>query len=307
MKDQFKKYLWILDLLYRTGGVTFKDLADQWKYSSMNDRKTILAKRTFDDYRRAIEETFDVDIICDASRGYQYRIDDARSLSKDRIKQWLLSSFAVNNILQGSRRLSERIVYEEIPSGNDYLLDVVKAMQDDKLIRIEYNNYFVKDVQHLLIAPYCVKVFRQRWYVIGKVKGKKTLWRWALDRFISMEITEQKFRLLKDFSAKIYFEDAFGVIVDEDECPVETIRIKVFSENHRDDYIRHLPLHASQREIERHEDYSIFEVRVRPAYDFCQELLSYGEEVEVLSPQYLREYIAERIKKAKKRYGSDDS
>lgn len=142
MKDQFKKYLWILDLLYSSGGITFKEMAEKWKESSLNDRKTILAKRTFDDYRRAIEETFDVDIICDASRGYQYRIDNARSLSTDRIKRWLLSSFAVNNVLQGSRRLSERIIYEDIPSGNDYLLEVVKAMQDGKVISVEYDNFF---------------------------------------------------------------------------------------------------------------------------------------------------------------------
>lgn len=142
MKDQFKKYLWILDLLYSSGGITFKEMAEKWKESSLNDRKTILAKRTFDDYRRAIEETFDVDIICDASRGYQYRIDNARSLSTDRIKRWLLSSFAVNNVLQGNRRLSERIIYEDIPSGNDYLLEVVKAMQDGKVISVEYDNFF---------------------------------------------------------------------------------------------------------------------------------------------------------------------
>ena len=302
MKDQFKKYMWILDLLYSTGGITFKEMADSWKRSELNDRQTILAKRTFDDYRRAIEETFDVDIICDASRGYQYRIDDARSLSKDRIKQWLLSSFAVNNILQGSRRLSERIVYEEIPSGNDYLLDVVKAMQNNRMIRVTYDNFFEKGEQHLLIAPYCVKVFRQRWYVVGKVKGEKTIWRWALDRFLSMEIAEQKFRMPKDFYADLYFRDAFGVIVDEEECPVETIRLKAFSANHRDDYLRHLPLHSSQRKVERNKDYTVFEVRVRPAYDFCQELLSYGEEIEVLSPKYVRDYIADRLHQAAKRY-----
>jgi predicted DNA-binding transcriptional regulator YafY len=302
MKDRFKKYLWILDLLYSSGGITFKEMAEKWKESSLNDRKTILAKRTFDDYRRAIEETFDVDVICDASRGYQYRIDDAKSLSSDRIKQWLLSSFAVNNILQGCKKLSDRIIYEDIPSGNDDLLEVVKAMQKNHKILVEYDNFFEKNVKTLEIEPYCVKVFRQRWYVIGKAKGEKDIWRWALDRFLSIEVIDKKFRLPKDFFADIYFRDAYGVIVDEKECPVETIRFKAFSANHRDEYLRHLPLHSSQREIEQHGDYSIFEVRVRPAYDFCQELLSYGEEIEVLSPQYVRDYIAERIKKAVERY-----
>lgn len=144
-----------------------------------------------------------MDIICDASRGYQYRIDNARSLSTDRIKQWLLNSFAVNNVLQGSRRLSERIVYEDIPSGNDCLLEVVKAMQEDKVINVEYDNFFESTPKQLLIEPYCVKVFRQRWYVVGKAKGEKVIWHWALDRFLSLEITDKKFRLPKNFSADI--------------------------------------------------------------------------------------------------------
>ena len=80
-------------------------------------------------------------------------------------------------------------------------------------------------------------------------------------------------------------------------CPVETIRLKAYNANHRDDYLRHLPLHPSQREVERDKDYTIFALRLRPSYDFCQELLSYGEEIEVLSPQYVRDYIAERIRK----------
>lgn len=302
MKDQFKKYIWILDQLHSTGGITFKKLADEWERASINDRNTVLAKRTFDDYRRAIEETFGIRILCDASRDYKYRIENIQSLSKNHVKQWLLSSFAVNNILQGSRSLSERIVYEDIPSGNDYLLDVVKAMQNNKMIRVSYDNFFENSVQNLLIAPYCVKVFRQRWYVIGKAFRQRTIWRWALDRFVNMEVAEQKFRMPKDFCADLYFFDAFGVIVDEDECPVETIRFKAYKANHRDEYLRHLPLHHSQREIESNSEYSIFEVCLRPAYDFCQELLSYGEEIEVLSPQYVRDYMAERIRKMAEMY-----
>jgi len=125
---------------------------------------------------------------------------------------------------------------------------------------------------------------------------------WALDRFLSMEITDRKFNLPKDFSAEEYFKDAFGVIVDPAECPVVTIRLKVYRANHRDDYLRHLPLHPSQREVEHHDTYSIFEVRVRPAYDFCQEVLSYAEEIEVLSPQFVRDYIADRIRKCNSMY-----
>ena len=53
--------------------------------------RTSLTKRTFENYRKDIEETFDVDIICDASHGYQYRVERNEDLINDRIKVWLLN------------------------------------------------------------------------------------------------------------------------------------------------------------------------------------------------------------------------
>lgn len=46
------------------------------------------------------------------------------------------------------------------------------------------------------------------------------------------------------------------------------------------------------RQVERHKDYSIFEVKLSPSYDFIQEILSKGEEVEILSPEWFREEVA---------------
>ena len=123
-KHQFRKYIWIIDRLYRTGGITYKELAEAWENSSLNDDGRPLPKRTFDDYKRAIEETFDLNIICNASNGYTYRIENTDDISKDHIKSWLLSSFAVNNIIQESRKLKARILFERIPSGNELLMTI---------------------------------------------------------------------------------------------------------------------------------------------------------------------------------------
>ena len=57
-------------------------------------------------------------------------------------------------------------------------------------------------------------------------------------------------------------------------------------------YLRTLPLHPSQEEVERAEDYSIFTYFVRPTFDFVQELLALGESAEVLSPKTLRKEIS---------------
>ncbi len=66
-------------------------------------------------------------ISSDARNGYRYRIVQRDWLENDRVKDWLLFAFAVNGVLHDSRRLRERVMFEDIPSGNDYLLEVLKA------------------------------------------------------------------------------------------------------------------------------------------------------------------------------------
>lgn len=99
----------------------------------------------------------------------------------------------------------------------------------------------------------------------------------------------------QDFSVDDYFADAFGIIVEPEEYDVETIHLKVYDINHRREYLRSLPLHHSQREIEQTTNYSVFELRLAPTYDFVQAILAMGNEVEVLSPEYVRCEIRKRV------------
>ena len=76
----------------------------------------------------------------------------------------------------------------------------------------------------------------------------------------------------------------------------ETIDLKVYGT--QKEYFRTLPLHHSQKEIETEDDFSVFRYYLSPTYDFLQEILSHGCEVEVLSPTHLRyevRYHAEMI------------
>lgn len=68
-------------------------------------------------------------------------------------------------------------------------------------------------------------------------------------------------------------------------------------------YVRALPLHHTQREVETGEWYSIFEYRMKPTFDLRQELLSRGDAVEVLSPRSLRDEMQSEIKRLQSLYG----
>lgn len=105
-----------------------------------------------------------------------------------------------------------------------------------------------------------------------------------------------------DFSAEEYFNEAFGIIVEKESYDVETICLKVYDVNHRREYLRSLPLHWTQQETECHSDYSVFKMRLMPSYDFIQELLSMGSEVEVLSPDHVRQEMMWRIGEMMRKY-----
>lgn len=68
-------------------------------------------------------------------------------------------------------------------------------------------------------------------------------------------------------------------------------------------YVRALPLHHTQREVETGEWYSVFEYRMKPTFDLRQELLSRGDAVEVLSPLSLRNEMQAEIKRLQSLYG----
>ena len=315
MKDYLRRHIWILSELYQhPKGLTYKEFVERWEQSSQNILRTSLPKRTFADCMRAIEETFDIDISSDARNGYRYRIEQRDWLENDRVKDWLLSAFAVNGLLQDSRGLRERVMYEDIPSGNDYLLTVLQGMKENHVLSMTYQDYYDKEPREILLEPYCVRVFRQRWYVVGVMENEPEdkepteltnqgrIRRYALDRIVTLEQTDVTFKMPQGFSVDDYFADAFGIIVEPEEYNVETIRMKVYNINHRREYLRSLPLHHSQREIEQTANYSIFELHLAPTYDFIQAVLAMGDEVEVLTPEYVRQEVRRRIKEMHQHY-----
>ena len=123
---------------------------------------------------------------------------------------------------------------------------------------------------------------------------------YSLDRIIGLEQDkEKKFKLPQTFDASGDYDECFGVIVG-DGTNVENVKLKVSVG--QANYLRSLPLHHSQQELERTDTYSIFHFWVRPSYDFQQEILWHGEEMEVLEPLWLREEIAEKIEKMWNKY-----
>ena len=114
---------------------------------------------------------------------------------------------------------------------------------------------------------------------------------YALDRIKALESTERKIKLPKKFDAAKFFVDFFGIIIGDEDFDVEPVALKVDSWQSK--YLRTLPLHHSQVEVVRNEEYSIFEYRLCPSFDFRQKILSMGATTEVLAPATLIAKVCE--------------
>jgi len=295
----FRRYIWLVDVIYSAERITFEEINRKWERCSLNEDGGPLPKKTFRRHCSEIESLFEIDIECDRKDGYKYYIENADDIAEGGVRTWLINTFAVKNLINESHQLKRRILFENIPSGQRFLTPIIEAMRDSSTIVVAYQNFRREDPVEIELEPYCVKVFRQRWYLLGKKPGRENLMVYALDRIKSLVKTGRSFKMKAHFDAKGHFSSAYGIIVDE-EYDVTRIRFKVTGDQRK--YFITLPLHSSQEEIEKGDDYSVFEVYLIPGEDFVMELLSHGPALEVLSPDWLRESMRERAEKMLENY-----
>ena len=276
------RYVFFVTTIYNRGPISLEEI--QRRFESHFGRGEELSERQFHRYTDAVEELFDIEIKYSRSqRGYV--IADREGIYNMGMRKWLIQTFSVNNILHESQELKNRILLEDVPSGQQHLTTIVDAMRESVALLMTYQSFWMDEPATFEVEPYCVKLFEQRWYMLGKSEGYDDLRIYSLDRIKALEPTERKFKLPKKFDAAKFFEDYYGIIISDDDydvCPVALL-----ADAKQSNYLRTLPLHHSQVEVERNDEYSIFEYCLCPTFDFRQKILSMGGAIEVLAPQKL--------------------
>lgn len=283
-----EKYIWVVNALYRAGsrGLSLKELCDKWERDDSVSYGEPLPRQTFNRWKDNILMSLGVNIDCRLKGGYRYYISNPESLADGELSRWLLDAYSTANTLSQNTSLKDRILVEEIPSSRHFLTDIVEAMKTNSIIMATYRNFHHKKPYTFPIAPYCLKMFQKRWYLLALSIHEDKLRIYGLDRFENIETTKEHFKLPADFNAKEFFSTFFGVVIDE-SIPVQRIVVRAYGAHQH--YMRSLPLHPSQTELHACEDYADFELTLRPTYDFIMELLSYGAMIEVIEPMSLRQ------------------
>lgn len=286
------KYVWLMDTVRKAGdyGITFEDINKAWmrKDNQHLNEGVYLIKRTFHKWRLAIRQQFNIEIECKRTGGYRYYISNPENFHGHDLSNWLIDTISVSQLLMHNIALKDRILLENVPSGLHYLPLVLEAMNDNRVITITYQGYWHESPNTLDIHPYCVKLFKQRWYMIAYSTMRQGIRTYSMDRIHGIEQKEARFEMPENFSPTAFFKNAYGVMMGSKmPCDIK-IRVKSFQAN----YLRSLPLHHSQQETVKSMNFSIFTYHLCPEFDFQMELLSMGDEVEVLEPASLRESMA---------------
>lgn len=292
-KNFFKRYIWLVDLINRRKYVSFNEISEAWMRSPLNETGEPLSERTFFNHKDAIAGMFGIEILNDRSLGFYIGRSDVGS---DETSDWMLHTLCLNNVLHENADMKDRILMEKVPSSERFLTDIISAMRDFRVIRLCYQSFRHPEPFCFNVRPYCVKYFKQRWYLLGD--SDLGLRIYSLDRFVDMEELEEHFEIPKGFDAEEYFGNYFGVIIGEEP---EDVKIRVVPDQVK--YFRTLPLHGSQRETAQEDGSSVFSYHIAPTFDFVQEILSHGADVEVLEPAELRESIADNVAGMASRYG----
>ena len=295
MQPKIKKCLYLINLLERKGAMTLKEINECYQYSSIYEGDNILP-RTFLRYKDFIEVNFPCYIEYNARTG-KYELHRHKALygEDDSLFDYLLSAYHIEGMTELALKHREKIVLTDAPTGVENVQIILEAIDKKRGIECDYYSFNKKSIKQQKLIPYFLRTWENRWYLVAEPDnhhhGQSVF---ALERMDNIRLTEEKMLPSKNITAEEYFEGSFGVNHSDDQKP-DRILIKVYST--QVEYIKALPLHESQKEIEATDEWSIFEYRLVPCYNFYQQLLWHREKLEVLEPQNVRDEIKNSIKK----------
>lgn len=290
----FQQYIWIINTLRQYKKLSLEELNNLWQNDDVNGGAP-LSRTTFNRHKDSILDMFGIIIECTTFPGYKYYIANPEVLGDDSIEGWLFSTLTVSTVLSDSVSLRERILLENVPAGEEFLQTIIQALKANRKLLITYQR-FGQDSYEKTIFPYALKLFHQRWYLLAFTGRHYATY--SLDRMLSVSLTEETFERPDDFSPEAYFSEYYGILTDD--TPMAHVVIRTYGST--PNYLRTLPLHASQKELQITEEYTDFSLDIRPTADFINTLLSHSDGLEVLEPADLRLKIREILTRTLNRY-----
>ena len=185
--------------------------------------------------------------------------------------------------------------------GIEFLSDLIDAIINHQPLKMTYRPYKGEE-QTMVIHPHYLKQYNSRWFLFGLEDhgeyGMSPVNK-ALDRIVKFSIAKVRFEENDKIDYETYFDDIVGVTHDRKHPDVEHVVMR-FSKD-RFPYVVSKPIHQSQKVVNSEE--GIISIDVRVNRELEQNIFSFGQQIEVLSPEWFRDQIKEKYREIAKSYG----
>ena len=206
----------------------------------------------------------------------------------------------------GVKSNSEHLVefeQNEQLKGIEFLSELIDATVNHKPLSITYRTYKGKEITST-VHPYYLKQYNNRWFLFGLEvtdSNKTYIANKPLDRIVKIGYpTDVEFVPNTSQNFKEFFRDIVGVTIPNDHMEPERVVLRF--EKSRFPYILSKPIHHTQEVVDGEDSTIAINVRVNKELESL--ILSFGPQVEVMEPQWLRDQIAEKIAENYKKYHS---
>lgn len=286
----FLRYGFIIQKLRQCKEATFEEIRDYLALQSeLSDFDLNISKRTFDRDKSEILSIFNVLIEYNFSKKIYFIRQDEGNEVNDR----MLEAFDMFNSLNMSDSNAPYIIFEKRkPQGTEHFYGLLHAIKNRLLVKFTYTKFWDDESSERSVEPYALKESRYRWYLLAKDKKDNIIKTFGLDRISDLEITRQKFVYPKDYNPNNDFRYSFGILTNPGKEPQEVV---LSFDPFQGKYIKSFPLHDTQQIIIDDIKELQIKLKVHITEDFIMEILSFGDEVRVLSPKSLINPISKKL------------
>ena len=212
-RQQLRRYIWLIDTIRGTDGITFDQINQRWLNSSLNEDGKNLSKRTFHDHIDAILDEFDIEIVCDRNNGYRYRIEEFDEYGS--VRRSLVDALVLENAVRETPEINNHIIfYDQSHRGN--LSTVVQAIKDRTIIKFRYQHDYsysranAPECSDLPDTDYVDEIavfglfFCGVWFLVGEVSSDQRMHIYALHRLSEIVATDKTYSFPEDFDVRLY-------------------------------------------------------------------------------------------------------
>ena len=183
--------------------------------------------------------------------------------------------------------------------GIEHLGDLFNAINSNKAIKMVYRPFKSNHDIDLVLHPYYLKQYNNRWFLFGLNDKYRSISNMALDRIVSFETITLKFIKNRSINFNEYFEDIIGVTMPDKG---KLAKIELLFTNEEAPYVLTKPIHGSQKKKKHDESGLIVTIEVIPNIEFEKLILSFGEKVKVIMPKKIADLFKSKYISAAKLY-----